>query len=73
LATFALVNAANVRRGYLSGKILVLIINELCFAKQYLSGAPGDFSGETGELAGAKQHWHMRSKKNPPYFYEGLN
>jgi hypothetical protein len=40
----------------LSGKILVLIINQLCFAKQYLSGAPGDFSGKTGELAGAKQY-----------------
>jgi hypothetical protein len=58
LARFALVNAAEARRGYLSGKILVLIINELCFAKQYLSGAPGEFSGKTGEFAGGR-------KKNP--------
>jgi hypothetical protein len=56
LARFCAVNAANARRGYLFGKILILIINQLCFAKQYLSGAPGDFSGKTGELAGAKQH-----------------
>jgi len=34
------VNAEEAHRGYLSGKILVLIISELCFAKQYPCCAP---------------------------------
>ena len=40
LARVCAVNAAEARRGYLSGKILVLIISELCFAKQYWCCAP---------------------------------
>jgi hypothetical protein len=70
-ATFS-INAANARRGYLSGKILVLIINQLCFAKQYLSGAPGDFSGKTRQNYG-ETGWceatlaHANQKKSPVF------
>jgi hypothetical protein len=39
LARICAVNAATAHRRNLIGKIVLLIINELCFAKQYLHGA----------------------------------